>query len=102
VSKKKAEGPEPARPPLKASRSTRFVRDVQRMKKRGGDMDKLKAVIDALASRQPLPEEYRDHALKAEWIGWRDCHVAPDWIVIYRKTDAELILGRTGTHSDLF
>jgi mRNA interferase YafQ len=49
-----------------------------------------------------LEARHREHALAGEWIGWRDCHVAPDWVLIYRTTETELILGRTGTHSDLF
>ncbi len=73
---------------------TRFERDVRRMKKRGEDMEKFMAVVDALASRQPLAATLNDHPLKGEWKGWRDCHVAPD--------ADELILARTGTHADLF
>jgi mRNA interferase YafQ len=81
---------------------TRFERDVVRMKKRGEDMEKLTAVVEALASRQPLAPALNDHPLKGDWKGWRDCHVAPDWIIIYKTTDSELILARTGTHADLF
>jgi mRNA interferase YafQ len=58
--------------------------------------------LDALCSRGPLAPELNDHPLKGEWKGWRDCHVAPDWVIIYRKTADELILARTGTHADLF
>ena len=72
------------------------------MKKRGEDMEKFKAVIDALCSRGPLAPEFKDHALQGNWKGWRDCHVGPDWIVVYRTTPNELILARTGTHADLF
>jgi len=72
------------------------------MKARGRDMEKLKAVIVALCSRQPLPPELRDHALVGEWKGCRDCHVAPDWIIIYERSSDHLILYRTGTHADLF
>ena len=62
------------------------------------------AVVEALASRQPLaPGTHGPTPLKGEWKGWRDCHVAPDWIIIYQATDdTELILARTGTHADLF
>lgn len=72
------------------------------MRKRGGDMEKFKAVIVALCSRQRLPPELRDHALGGEWEGCRDCHVAPDWILIYERGTDVLILHRTGSHSDLF
>jgi mRNA interferase YafQ len=89
-------------PPLTPRAMNRFERDVGRMKKRGQDMEKFTAVIDALCSRAPLAPELNDHPLKGEWKGWRDCHVAPDWIIIYQKTAEELILARTGTHADLF
>jgi mRNA interferase YafQ len=72
------------------------------MDKRGEDMERFRAVIVALCSRDPLAPELNDHPLKGEWRGWRDCHVAPDWVIIYRKTDDELLLARTGTHADLF
>ena len=94
--------PSPPPPPLTPSPTNRFERDVGRMKKRNVDMDKFKMVIDALCSREALAPELQDHSLVGNWKGWRDCHVAPDWIIIYRKTDSELILARTGTHADLF
>lgn len=92
----------PARPRLTPSTTNRFLRDVARMKKRGLDMEKFKAVIEALCSRETLGPERNDHALVGQWKGWRDCHVAPDWIILYQKSDNELLLARTGTHADLF
>jgi mRNA interferase YafQ len=89
-------------PPLTLRAMTRFERDAGRMKKRGEDMEKFTAVVEALGSRQPLAPALKDHPLKGDWLGWRDCHVAPDWIIIYKTTDSELILARTGTHADLF
>jgi mRNA interferase YafQ len=89
-------------PPLILRAMTRFERDVGRMRKRGEDMEKFTAVVEALASRRPLPAALKDHPLRGDWQGWRDCHVAPDWIIIYRTTAEELILARTGTHADLF
>jgi mRNA interferase YafQ len=65
-------------------------------------MERFKAVIEALCSRQTLPPGLHDHALSGEWKGCRDCHVAPDWIIIYERTEDRLILYRTGTHADLF
>ena len=50
----------------------------------------------------PLPTARRDHPLKGEWKGWRECHVEPDWLLIYKTTDTEVMLARTGTHADLF
>lgn len=71
---------------------TRFERDVSRLRKRGADMEKFTAVVEALCSRQPLAPELKDHPLKGQWKAWRDCHIAPDWIIIYRTTPTELIL----------
>jgi mRNA interferase YafQ len=82
----------------------RFDKDAKRVRKRGNDMARLLAVVDALRNRRPLTDRHRDHALSGDWQGWRDCHIEPDWLLIYRVDDeaGELILGRTGTHSDLF
>lgn len=72
------------------------------MEKRGKDMGKLRLVLTLLIEDKPLPVRLRDHPLKGEWASWRDLHIEPDWLLIY-KIDAEtLLLGRTGTHSDLF
>jgi mRNA interferase YafQ len=81
---------------------TSFKKDVKRQKKRGKNLDKLKIVIEILSTGSDLPVLHRDHALTGNWIGWQDCHIEPDWILLYKRTKEELILGRTGTHSDLF
>ncbi len=83
-------------------RSGRFKRDVKRAEKRGKDLSKLKDVLVLLIEEKPLPAKYRDHALRSDWIGFRDLHIEPDWLLIYRVADGELQLARTGTHSDLF
>ena len=72
------------------------------MRKRGKDLEKVKAVIDLLVDEEPLPPKNRDHKLGGNWIGRRDGHIEPDWILIYKLTEDELLLERTGTHSDLF
>jgi mRNA interferase YafQ len=72
------------------------------MRKRGKDLEKVKAVIDLLVDEESLPPKNRDHKLGGNWIGRRDCHIEPDWILIYKLTEDELLLERTGTHSDLF
>jgi mRNA interferase YafQ len=61
-------------------------------------------LVKLLAQDAPLPEKYRDHALKGEWIDCRECHIKPDWLLVYEKinSDKKLILVRTGTHSELF
>ena len=84
--------------------SNRFRRDLKAIKKRGLDLELLNAVVDTLAARQPLEEKHRDHALTCDYSGFRECHILPDWLLIYRVDDEEffLLLSRTGTHSDLF
>lgn len=81
-----------------------FRRDYRRVKKRGYDMNLLKGVIDRLLSGQKLDECYQDHALVGNYAGFRECHISPDWLLIYAKDKKQLILtaSRTGTHSDLF
>ena len=82
--------------------SSRFRKDVKRSQKRGKDMVKLKTVVTLLAEQQDLPLEYRDHALRGDWVGFRDLHIEPDWLLLYRIAGNEVQLARTGTHSDLF
>jgi mRNA interferase YafQ len=100
-SKSKPEQSEPP-PPLLPRPAAEFKRDLKRQQKRGKDMMKIRTVIDTLCSHQPLDPKHRDHALGGQWKGWRDCHVEPDWILIYREEAGKLELGRTGTHSDVF
>ncbi|MDE5937972.1 MAG: type II toxin-antitoxin system YafQ family toxin [Lachnospiraceae bacterium] len=84
--------------------SNRFKRDLKLAKKRGCNMEYLRDVVNVLAREQKLDEKYRDHGLTGNYSGFRECHVEPDWLLIYRiSQDAlELFLFRTGTHSDLF
>lgn len=82
--------------------SGRFKRDARKAEKRGKDMNKLKAVLSLLIAQEPLPVSYNDHPLKGDWKGWRDLHIEPDWLLLYRVEGDELQLARTGTHSDLF
>ena len=88
----------------RASKSVQFGKDLKKAVRRGYDMSLLYAVIDLLETGNPLPPKYRDHALKGDWKGFRECHVAPDWLLVYRIEAGTLILvlQRTGTHSDLF
>lgn len=87
---------------MNVAQTKQFKKDVKRMRKRGKDLEKIKAVIDPLVAEEPLPPKNRDHKLGGNWIGRRDCHIEPDWILIYKLTEDELLLERTGTHSDLF
>ena len=83
-------------------RSTAFKKDVKRADKRGKHMAKLRAIVLMLLDDQPLEPRHRDHPLKGEWIGYRDLHIEPDWLLLYQLTETELHLARTGTHADLF
>jgi mRNA interferase YafQ len=87
---------------LAVVRSGRFKRDVRRMQKRGKDMEKLKTVLMLLLAEAPLPAHHKDHPLRGDWGGFRDLHIEPDWLLIYRVSDAEPQLARTGSHADLF
>ena len=84
--------------------SSRFRKDYKLVKKRGYDLSLLKKVIDILASGEVLPEQYLDHSLTGEYKDYRECHILPDWLLIYRIHESTLILSltRTGTHSNLF
>lgn len=84
--------------------SVRYRRDYKLVKKRGYDISLLDAVIELLEVGEQLPEKYRDHALTGNYAGHRECHITPDWLLIY-KIDNDclvLIMTRTGSHSDLF
>jgi len=84
-------------------RTTRFKREYKIMQKRGENMALLNHVIELLSQGNPLPEKYRDHWLTGDYKGFRECHVKPDWLLVYRieKNILVLTLTRTGTHSDL-
>ena len=84
--------------------TTQFKKDYKLAIRRGLDIRLLEGVIADLAMGIPLPEKNRDHALSGNWIGHRECHVLPDWLLIYRIEDDVLVLtlSRTGSHSDLF
>ena len=89
---------------LKVVLSNQFKRDLRLAKKRGLRLDLLQAVVDTLAAGGQLEAKYRDHDLSGDYTGFRECHVLPDWLLIYRIEQGELslLLFRTGTHSDLF
>ncbi|NLV22006.1 MAG: type II toxin-antitoxin system YafQ family toxin [Syntrophomonadaceae bacterium] len=84
--------------------TTQFKKDYKLALKRGLKIDLLEKVIELLAMGTPLPEKNQDHALSENWIGHRECHILPDWLLVYRIEDDVLVLTlvRTGTHSDLF
>jgi len=83
-------------------RDTQFKRDVKRLQKRGKNLDKLKKVIQSLIKAEKLEVKHRDHQLKGLFKDCRECHIEPDWLLIYRIEGSELCLVRTGAHADLF
>lgn len=84
--------------------TSRFKRDLKYIQRRGYDMRLLTTLIQTLASGEPLAEKHKDHALSGAWSKYRECHITPDWLLIYRIEHEILVLTltRTGTHSDLF
>jgi mRNA interferase YafQ len=82
--------------------TTAFKKDFKRLEKRGIDLEKLRRVITLLLAGMPLEDHYRDHPLRGKFSGARDCHIEPDWVLIYAVIENELRLIRTGSHADLF
>lgn len=87
---------------LKPVYSNRFDKDLKRMLKRGKDAEKIKDVIRKLINEEKLDERYKDHLLRGDYKGCRDCHIEPDWILLYRIYENQIQFLRTGRHSDLF
>jgi mRNA interferase YafQ len=79
-----------------------FRRDVKLARKRGKDMPKLRELILLLVEGNPLPASYKDHPLSGQWNQFRECHMEPDWLLVYKVVGDNLHLVRTGSHSDLF
>jgi mRNA interferase YafQ len=86
------------------TRSSQFRRDVKLCVRQGKDMDKFKAVHELLVARKPLPQKNRDHPLTGNWRGYRDCHLEPDWLLIYSVNEKDKLIEyvRMGSHSELF
>ena len=87
---------------MKLSQTSQFKKDIKKQLRKGKNQQKLLAVIELLLSENPLPEKNKDHPLKGNWKGRRDCHIEPDGVLIYKISKDELLLERTGTLSDLF
>jgi mRNA interferase YafQ len=83
-------------------RTSQFKRDVKQMQRQGKDLGKLKKVLESLVKDEKLSQKYRDHVLVGQYKGTRECHIEPDWLLIYESAESELVLIRTGSHSDLF
>lgn len=84
------------------ARTNQFKRDYKKAKKRGKDISRLLEIVTRLASGEKLESRYRDHTLGGEYPDCRECHIEPDWLLIYRLAEEEVVLIRTGSHSDLF
>ncbi|EDM49175.1 type II toxin-antitoxin system YafQ family toxin [Marinobacter algicola] len=87
---------------LALKQGSRFKKDMKACRKQELDLQQLKDVIETLQKGEPLEDKHRDHGLSGHWNGWRDCHIAPDWVLIYRVEGDELELARTGSHAKLF
>lgn len=89
---------------LSLKTTSRFRKDYKRIRKQGKDMNLLQAVIDDLLAEKVLDKKYKDHALSGNYVGFRECHICPDWLLIYAVDHGQLVLTvtRTGSHSDLF
>lgn len=87
---------------LQPVNKNKFKKDVERMKRRGKNMDELKKVILMLVDEKPLPVKYQDHALIGNYSDCRECHIQPDWLLIYMLMGDQIHFVRTGSHSDLF
>lgn len=88
---------------MKAIRRTlQFKQDVRLMQRQGKDLEKLKRVLESLVKGEGLSPKYRDHVLVGQYKGTRECHLEPDWLLIYELAESEIVLVRTGSHSDLF
>ena len=83
-------------------RTSQFKQDVKRMERRNKDFAVVKTIIRNLIAGQALDPKYRDHALLGQYAGTRECHIEPDWLLVYELTLHEVVLIRTGTHTDLF
>ena len=82
--------------------SKQFDRDLKKAKKRGANLDELWSIVAILARCDPLPARHRTHRLSGKWKRAWECHIRPDWLLVWHEIDDRLILVRTGTHSDLF
>jgi len=79
-----------------------FDRDLKKAKNRGFNMSKIKTVLSALIHEKQLPQKHRNHKLTGNFSGYWECHITPDWLLIYKKSNNKIYFTRTGTHSDLF
>ena len=87
---------------LEVKQTAQFKRDLRLCAKRRYDLSLLTSTVDILRIPAALPSQYRDHGLSGTWVNHQECHIQPDWLLIYRVNGNDLMLYRTGTHADLF
>ena len=87
---------------LEIIQSSRFKRDIKKARKQGKPITELQIIVKLLVQQKPLPKKHQDHNLSGVYISYRECHIRPDWLLIYKVSDRELQLARTGSHSELF
>lgn len=79
-----------------------FKKELEKAKKRGKDIEKIKVIMMMLLAGKQLPIKNRNHRLQGNFQGYWECHIEPDWLLVYKKTTTHIVFARTGTHSDLF
>lgn len=87
---------------MKIKYTSQFKKDYKKIQKQNKDIKKLQVIIENLQAKQKLDDKFLDHSLSGEWKKYRECHIAPDWLLIYKIEDKFLVLARTGSHADLF
>ena len=87
---------------LTAKPTRRYLRDLRRLREDGCDFTELRRLVELLLSETPLPARYKDHPLEGDLHKWRDAHIEDDWVLVYRVIGQRLLLGRTGTHANVF
>jgi mRNA interferase YafQ len=89
---------------MKFNTTSQYRKDIKRIQKQGLDLSLLNIVLEMLLAGKPLPQQYKDHALKGNYIGLRECHIRPDWLLVYSINNDKLVLTatRTGSHAELF
>lgn len=83
-------------------RSTKFKKDYKKVERQGKDLKKLKRIMVQLAKEEPLEPKHKDHYLTGNYKRRKECHIEPDWLLIYKVVRSEILFERTGSHSDLF
>lgn len=87
---------------LRLLETTRFQKDLKRMRKRGKSFERYKEIEARLVREEALPHSFREHRLRGQWADFWEGHIEPDWLLVYRRTETAIILVRTGSHADLF